>query len=198
MPIQMAYNLRDRYEFESVYGDFSSSVPLVLTLQPHFSLRHVWVCMTKHCCKCSNISTLILLHCINNSPLKGGMLTTTPCWASLAVDSNDRDTFVDVTTFAQRLLPMSLDEREPVAPLWVGLLKTHGKLSLPFIYDRRHFSPDLISRLVDHVLVLLDMMVEQPELKVEDIPVPIMLAERLLPEDISPLTVLDVHPSRES
>ncbi|MGM3182114.1 SDR family NAD(P)-dependent oxidoreductase [Dickeya oryzae] len=192
MPIQMAYNLRDRYEFESVYGDFSSSVPLVLTLQPHFSLRHVWRVYDEALLQVQQYKHFDFVALHQQLAPEGGDAHDHTLLGSLAVDSNDRDTFVDVTTFAQRLLPMSLDEREPVAPLWVGLLKTHGKLSLPFIYDRRHFSPDLISRLVDHVLVLLDMMVEQPELKVEDIPVPIMLAERLLPEDISALTVLDV------
>ncbi|MCI4185726.1 SDR family NAD(P)-dependent oxidoreductase [Dickeya dianthicola] len=192
MPIQMAYNLRDRYEFESVYGDFSSSVPLVLTLQPHFSLRQVWRIYDDALLQVQKYKHFDFVALHQQLAPEGLDAHDHTLLGSLAVDSNDRDTLVEVTAFAQRLLPMSLEEREPVAPLLMGLLKTHGKLSLPFIYDRRYFSPDVIPLLADHLLVLLDMMVEQPELKVEDIPVPERLAERLSPEGIAALAVLDV------
>ncbi|NUA43754.1 Polyketide synthase PksM [Dickeya solani] len=192
MPIQMAYNLRDRYEFEPVYGDFSSSVPLVLTLHAHFSLRQVWRIYDEALLQVQKYKHFDFVALHQQLAPEGLDAHDHTLLGSLSIDSNDRDTFVEVTTFAQRLLPMSLEEREPVAPLLIGLLKTHGKLSLPFMYDRSYFSPDVIQMLADHVLVLLDMMVEQPELTVDEIPVPTMLAERLSPEDISTLTVLDV------
>ncbi|MEM0672018.1 SDR family NAD(P)-dependent oxidoreductase [Dickeya oryzae] len=192
MPIQMAYNLRDRYEFESVYGDFSSSLPLVLTLQPHFSLRQVWRIYDDAVLRVQKYKHVDFVALHQQLAPEGQDAHDHTLLGSLAVDSNDRDTFVEVTAFAHKLLPMVLEEREAVAPLWVGLLKTHGKLSLPFIYDRRYFSPDVISILADHVLVLLDMMVEQPDLTIDDIPVPEILLERLSPEGISTLTVLDV------
>ncbi len=190
MPIQMAYNLRDRYEFELVYGDFSSSVPLVLTLAPDFSLRQVWRIYEDALLQVQKYKHFDFVALHQQLAPEGQDAHDHTLLGSLAVDSNDRDTFVEVTAFAQRLLPMSLEEREPVAPLLMGLLKTHGKLSLPFVYDRRYFSPDLIQMLADHLLVLLEMMVEQPELKVDEIPVPEKLVERLSPEDASTLTVL--------
>ncbi|MEI7063625.1 SDR family NAD(P)-dependent oxidoreductase [Dickeya chrysanthemi] len=192
MPIQMAYNLRDRYEFESVYGDFSSSLPLVLTLQPHFSLRQVWRIYDDAVLRLQKYKHVDFVALHQQLAPEGQDAHDHTLLGSLAVDSNDRDTFVEVTAFAHKLLPMVLEDREAVAPLWVGLLKTHGKLSLPFIYDRRYFSPEVISILADHVLVLLDLMVEQPDLTIDDIPVPEILLERLSPEDISTLTVLDV------
>ncbi|PYD40062.1 polyketide synthase [Serratia plymuthica] len=189
IPIQMAYNLRDRYEFEPVYGDFSSSVPLVLTLQPHFNLQQVWHIYEDAILQVQKYKhfDFVALH-QQLAPSESAAHEHT-LLGSLAVDSNDRDSFVEVTAFARKLLPMSLEEREPAAPLLMGLLKTNGVLSLPFVYDRRYFSPDLIRVLAEHVGFLLTLMVEQPELKVEDIPVPEMLIDRLSPEEVAALDV---------
>lgn len=189
MPIQMAYNLRDRYEFEPVYGDFSSSVPLVLTLQPHFSLRQVWRIYEEALLQVQKYKHFDFVALHQQLAPEGSDPHEHTLLGSLSVDSNDRDSFVEVTTFAKKLLPMSLEEREPAAPLLMGLLKTHGELSLPFIYDRRYFSPDLIQVLAKHLGFLLALMVEQPELKVEEIPVPEMLIDRLSPEGVAALDV---------
>ncbi len=189
MPIQMAYNLRDRYEFEPVYGDFSSSVPLVLTLQPHFTLRQVWRVYEDASLQVQKYKHFDFVALHQQLAPAGGQPHEHTLLGSLSVDSNDRDSFVEVTAFAEKLLPMSLDEREPAAPLLMGLLKTRGELSLPFIYDRSYFSADLIRVLAEHVGCLLALMVEQPELKVEDIPIPEMLIERLSPEEVATMEV---------
>ncbi|OKP52620.1 polyketide synthase [Serratia marcescens] len=188
IPIQMAYNLRDRYEFEPVFGDFSSSVPLVLPLQPHFSLRQVWRIYEDALLQVQKYKHFDFVALHQQLAPADSAAHASPLLGCLAVDSNDRDSLVEVTSFAQKLLPMALEEREPAAPLLMGLLKTNGVLSLPFVYDRSYFSPDLIQAFAEHVGVLLTLMAEQPELKVEDIPVPDLLIDRLSPE----AAVLDV------
>ena len=182
MPIQMVYNLRDKYEFETVYGDFSSSVPIILDIQPHFNLKNVLQCYEQELLQVQKHKHLDFLALHASLSHECQDMQDNTLLGSIALDSNDRDTFVDVTNFAERLIPMPLEDREPVAPLLVCLIKTHGSLSLSLVYNRNFFSPDLIQILADNLLDLLHSMVDQPDLKLDKIAIEEELVQRLSPE----------------
>ena len=52
-----------------------------------------------------------------------------------------------------------MEDRRPVAPLLVCLVKTHGRMTLPFMYDRSRFSRQSISLLAENILILLDELI---------------------------------------
>jgi polyketide synthase PksL len=165
LPIQMVYNLRDRYEYESLMGDFSSSLPMLVEIGGQSTLRDVL----------QGYETAAL-ELQNHKHFDFALLLGEHI---VALDSNDRDTFGEVTDFAERLIDMSMEDRQPVAPLLVCVVKTHGKLTLPVIYDRSRFSCRTVELFVESLVSVLDRMLEDTGTPVSELQISKELANRL-------------------
>lgn len=165
LPIQMVYNLRDRYEFESLLGDFSSSLPMLLEIGEQFTLQDVL----------QSYETAMLdlqrhKH-FDFSQLLGE--------GDVALDSNDRDAFGEVTNFAERLIDMSMEDRQPVASLLVCVVKTHGKMTLPVMYARSRFSKHSIELFVENLVLVLEQMLREVRTPVSELEISSELVKRL-------------------
>ncbi|WP_458789239.1 SDR family NAD(P)-dependent oxidoreductase [Adonisia turfae] len=173
MVMQMVYNLRDRYEFENVFGDFSSSAPLTLDIQSTMTLRDVFACY-------SQASLELQMHKRFDFMDVIGQLGSSGKWSGISIDSNDRDALCQVTDFAERMIDMPLEERDPVGPLVVCLVKTAGQLTLQLLYDKSLLSSCTIELFGQAVKELLVKMTNEPELRILDFQPPPELMQRLL------------------
>ena len=153
-PIQMVYNLRDRVEFESMFGDFSSSVPMILSIDGKSTWSDVLGAYEDAALDIQRRG-----HFDFSSILKiGDQGSGSGLFADVAVDSNDRDTFGEVTPFAQRLIDLTMEGRPPVAPLLVCVVRTHGKLTVPILYDQSCFSLRSIELISESLISLLGQL----------------------------------------
>ncbi len=174
-PIQLVFNLRDRTEYETVLGDFSSSVPLLLPIEPAFAWRDVLDAYARATLELQRHRHFDFSRLLRPGP-EGeapGML------GDVALDSNDRDAFGEVTAFAERLIDLRMEDRRPVAPLLVCLVKTHGRMTIPFMYDRSRFSRRSIGLFAENVLLLLDEMLRDGGAPIQAATVLPELARRL-------------------
>jgi acyl transferase domain-containing protein/D-arabinose 1-dehydrogenase-like Zn-dependent alcohol dehydrogenase/acyl carrier protein/NAD(P)-dependent dehydrogenase (short-subunit alcohol dehydrogenase family)/SAM-dependent methyltransferase len=174
-PIQLVFNLRDRTEYETVLGDFSSSVPLLIPVEAAWSWRDVLDSYARATLELQrhrhfDFSRLLQPGADGEAP---GML------GDVALDSNDRDAFGEVTAFAERLIDLRMEDRRPVAPLLVCLVKTHGRMTIPFMYDRSRFSRRSVSLFAENVLLLLDEMLRDTGTPIDAATILPELARRL-------------------
>ncbi len=175
-PIQMVYNLRDRLEFESMLGDFSSSVPMILELDDGFTWREIFQSY-----EAAMIEIQRHRHFDFSVLLKGGGEGGTPGLAGgVSLDSNDRDAFGEVTDFADRLIGLTMEGREPVVPLLVCVVKTHGRMTVPLIYDRKGVSRRSIELFAENMLALLSQMIRDASTPIRDLEIFPELAQRLV------------------
>ncbi|AJQ95102.1 SDR family NAD(P)-dependent oxidoreductase [Gynuella sunshinyii] len=170
--MQMVYNLRDRYEYESVMGDFASSLPLGVRVTADDCLSDVCASYQQAMQQLQQ-HRHVDFHALNEH-VHGQMLSS-----GISIDSNDTDTFGGVTEFARRILPTEKLAREPVAPLLICILKSLGELSIPVIYDQSRFSEVTVQLLSNSVVSVLEQMVANPDTRVTAVQLPPALFERL-------------------
>jgi polyketide synthase PksL len=147
-------------------GDFSSSLPMVLEIGEHFTLRDVL--------KSYETAALELQehkHFDFSLLLEQG---------NVALDSNDRDAFGEVTSFAERLIDMTMEDRQPVIPLLVCVVKTHGRMTLPVIYARSRFSQRSIELFSENLLTVLDQVLSAVNTPVKELEISPELLTRLV------------------
>ena len=173
MAVQMVYNLRDRYEFENIFGDFSSSAPLILNIQSTMTLRDVFDCYDRASLEIQTHKRFDFMEFI-------GWLGSSEKWSGISIDSNDRDALCQVTDFADRMIDIPLADREPVAPLVVCLVKTGGQLTLQLVHDKALLSSRTIELFSEGMKELLVKMTNEPEFRVLDFQPPPELLQRLV------------------
>jgi polyketide synthase PksL len=111
-----------------------------------------------------------------------GQLAVLEKWSGLSIDSNDRDALCRVTDFANRLIDMPLEDREPVAPLVVCLVKTGGLLTLQLLHDKSLLSCRTIELFGQAMKELLVRMTNQSNLRIVDFePTPELLQRINIP-----------------
>ncbi|MBL8214817.1 MAG: SDR family NAD(P)-dependent oxidoreductase, partial [Bryobacterales bacterium] len=186
MPIQMVYNLRDRVAFETVLGDFSSSAPLLLSIEPGMKIRQLFEAYQEALLAIQTHKRFDFVELI-------GRMAGTETWSGISIDSNNRDSLCEVTDFASRLIDIPIEGREPVAPLVVCLVQTGGRLDLQLIYDRSRLSTRTMQLFAQAVNNLLPAMIADPDQPAGSLPVPQELLLRLAgntnrPEPERPLT----------
>ena len=186
MPIQMVYNLRDRVAFETVLGDFSSSAPLLLSIEPGMKIRQLFEAYQEALLAIQTHKRFDFVELI-------GRMAGTETWSGISIDSNNRDSLCEVTDFASRLIDIPIEGREPVAPLVVCLVQTGGRLDLQLIYDRSRLSTRTMQLFAQAVNDLLPAMIADPDQPAGSLPVPQELLLRLAgntnrPEPERPLT----------
>jgi PfaD family protein len=172
MAVQLVFNLRDRYEFESVLGDFSSSAPLILGIEPAMTLGEVSELYNRAATDVQIHKRFDFLEFIR-------LLSASKKWSGISIDSNDRDALCQVTDFAERLLDIPLEGRETVASVVVCLMKTGGRLALELSYDRSLLSRRTMELFGEAMKELLVRMTSDPEMRVLDFHPPSELRERL-------------------
>jgi acyl transferase domain-containing protein/enoyl-CoA hydratase/carnithine racemase/aryl carrier-like protein len=175
LPIQMVINRRDRYEFEPLLGDFSASLPMMLELTPDFTWQAVLQCYQAAALEIQRhkrFDGVALLKRVSDSA-QGNLLS------GIAVDSNDRDSFGVVTDFADKLIAIDMDEREAVAPLLVCLVKTHGVMTLPVIYDKSRFSSGVMRLFADTIVKWLECLLANPAMPISQLEVAPQLVNQL-------------------
>lgn len=173
LPLQMVYNVRDRLEFETVMGDFSSSLPMILEMTVKNTVREVLSAYQESMLEIQQYRHFNFFELLRELGDESGLL------GGISIDSTDRDTLGEATSFAERLLAIPMDERLPVAPLLVCLVKMQGKVSLPIMYDRRFFSAKTIDLLVENLLIVLKEILKTPEIKIAEITINSALKKRL-------------------
>ncbi|HVU24785.1 MAG TPA: SDR family NAD(P)-dependent oxidoreductase [Opitutus sp.] len=178
-PLQMVHNLRDRAEFEQVLGDFSSSAPLVLALEEASTWREAFAAYASAMAELQQHRHFDFAALLATDPATG---TPVP-WGDVALDSNDRDAFGGVTAFAGRLIDIALDDRRPVAPLLVCIVKTAGRLTMPLIHDWGRLAPETVALLGDNLQRVLAGMLENPAARVGAMEILPELQRRLARDD---------------
>ena len=97
----------------------------------------------------------------------------------VAIDSNDRDSLVDVSGFVERIIPTKPEGREPAGPLLILVEKTDQQMSLSYLYDRSRFSARSIELIVEAMDSLLMDMIENPARLIRNLALPMGLRKRL-------------------
>ena len=178
-PIQMATNLRDRFEFENLMGDFVSSLPLMLKLKPQCSIRDVFNCYEKALLEIQRYKRCNTLELSKWLTPEGGDFYDMRRFGNILVDSNDRDTLIDVTDFANKTVSTVMEDRDLLVPLMILLLKTNHKFTMFFIYDVRFFSRRTIQLFAENTISLLNVMIKNPELLIREVDILSELRNRL-------------------
>jgi polyketide synthase PksL len=173
MAVQMVYNLRDRYEFENVFGDFSSSAPLILDIRSTMTFREALECYRGASLELQTHKRFDLVEIIRELGGAGR-------WSGVSIDSNDRDALCQVTDFAGRLIDIPLEDGEPVAPLVVCLVKTGGRLTLQLLHDTSLLSSRSIQLFSQALKELLALMTSESDLRIVDFQPPPELLQRLM------------------
>lgn len=174
LPVQMVNNLRDRIEFETVMGDFSSSLPMLLNLNSSSSVQDVlnayqqaMLDLQRHKrCNLPELRRRLGMH-------QHGVIN------AVAIDSNDRDSLVDTTGFVDRIIPIKPEGRDPVGQLLILVEKTDQQMSLSYLYDRNRFSARSMELIVEAMDALLVNMIENPQRLIRNLALPMGLRKRL-------------------
>ncbi|MCS1417593.1 MAG: Polyketide synthase PksL [Verrucomicrobia subdivision 3 bacterium] len=183
--IEMVCNLRDRAEFELAMGDYSSSLPICLQIEKSASLRSV---LAQYARLLSDLQRCKRSHLLELRRLCGGRgpeVMAADFFGRIAVDSNDRDTLLPVTDFAQRMIPLSAEKREPVNDLVLFLVKTNQQLSATFMHDPRRLSEESARLLAAAVSSTVKQLLDNADLSVREVALPEGLGARFEREAIA-------------
>jgi polyketide synthase PksL len=74
---------------------------------------------------------------------------------------------------------MTLEDRPPVAPLLVCLVKTNGRMSIPVMHDRRCFSRRTTELLVENLVAILERMLTDVATPLKVLHISVELISRL-------------------
>lgn len=176
LPLQMVNNLRDRIEFEPVMGDFSSALPMMLDLDAASRVRDLFQAYDQ-------AMTDIQRHKRCDVPELRRRLNSQQdagAWGTVALDSNDRDSLLDVSGFAGRVIPLKPEDRVPVGQLLILVVKTDERLSLSYLYDTSRLSRKSMKLILAGMDSLLKQMIKKPNRRVRRLSIPEELKKRLV------------------
>ena len=180
LPVQMVNNLRDRIEFETVMGDFSSALPMILDINPGTRVSDLFQAydqamtdLQRH--KRCNVPEL--LRSLNSQK---GSNHDAHNWGAVTIDSNDRDSLLDTSGFTDRVISLKPEDRDPPGQLLILVVKTDERLSLHYLYDTRCLTRKTMKLIVEGMDVLLKQILAAPECLIGELLIPKKLKKRLL------------------
>ncbi len=98
-------------------------------------------------------------------------------------DSNDRDTLVEVTEFADQVVPLNPVGRTPIGHLLILMMKTNRKMNLFFMFDQSRFSESTIRLMAQDLHAILSQIIDDSGKKIVEIELTPELRDRF--EDAS-------------
>jgi len=158
VPLQMINSLRDRHQFDGIIGDFSSSLPVMLSVDPQGGFQAVFESYIRE------LSLLQKHRRFNLFALRNALSghdTGVNSFGNIIVDSIDKSGFTDTSGFTDQLLMVNRNDLTTSMDLLVFINKDQQQCALSCLFKKSLFSDEVIGLLMQELENLLEVIATQ-------------------------------------
>nr|ABM63530.1 BryD [Candidatus Endobugula sertula] len=179
VPLQMVNSRRDKIEFEIMMGDFASTLPMILELQKHFSIRDVLFSYEKEMLDIQRYKWLDISELRKNISKNGRNPYDFNLFGNILIDSNDMNSLFKETNCSKEMVPVSMEINNILTDMAIFLMKKDDYSSLMFIYDAELFSSKTMRLFSENIRIIIDIILKNTDKPIEEIEILIELKNRL-------------------